>query len=71
MEQYANGKWQQIPWPFSTVRPMTITASSTGDLWGIGDIIHQKGCAPALVTEVDQGVFLHRQQGNWSDQVLP
>lgn len=70
LEQYANGQWEQVAWPFSMVRLQTIAAVSGSELWGVGNISHQEGCALAG-TDVEQGVFLHFQQGQWSEQVLP
>jgi hypothetical protein len=71
IEQYNHGQWEQASWPFSTVMPQALAAGSGNELWGVGDIAHQEGCAPAMVTNVDQGVFLHFQLGHWSEQVLP
>jgi hypothetical protein len=71
MEEYTNSQWQQVSWPFSTVFPHSMIALPGAEVQGVGNIYHQEGCAPLLVTTVDQGVFLHFQQGHWSDQVLP
>jgi hypothetical protein len=71
VEQYANGQWQQATWPFSTVFPQAIVTGSVGELWGVGDIVHEEGCAPLGVAEVEQGVFLQLQQGHWTEEVLP
>jgi hypothetical protein len=71
LEQYANGKWQQVSWPFSTAAPGTIVTTSDGDVWGVGDTDHREGCGPALVALVAQGVFFHLHQGHWTEQVLP
>jgi len=71
LEEYSNGQWQQVGWPYSNVEPIVIAAGSGTELWGIGDINHQEGCAPAAVSALEQGVLLHFQQGHWSEQVLP
>ena len=71
LEQYVNGQWQQVAWPFSTVTPLAIVKGSGSELWGVGDIVHEEGCAPLGVAEVEQGVFLQLQQGHWTEQVLP
>jgi hypothetical protein len=71
LEQYAGGAWQHVAWLFANVDPVAIATSSFAALWGIGDISHQEGCAPALVTDVNQGVLLHLQQGQWNEQILP
>lgn len=71
IEQYSGGQWQQVAWPYSNVAPDGLAAGSSGELWGIGDIGHQEGCAPALVTAIGQGVFLHEQHESWTEDVLP
>ncbi len=73
LEQYAHGHWKQITWPFPTVTPEALAAAtaSGSELWGVGNILHQEGCGPALVTDIFQGAFLHFQQGQWSEQMLP
>jgi hypothetical protein len=70
IEQYAGGQWRQVTWPFADVLPERIVAVSSNELWGIGDIGHQEGCAPAAVFVLWQGVFLHSQQGRWSQDIL-
>jgi len=50
---------------------MRLVAVSPGELWGIGNIGHQEGCAPAAVLVMRQGVFLHLQRGNWAEDILP
>lgn len=70
IEQYAQGQWEELAWPFATVEPQALAAGTANELWGVGNIAHQEGCAPAAVTNIDQGVFLHFQQGHWSEQVL-
>jgi hypothetical protein len=70
IERYAAGRWQQVAWPFGDVQPLRLAAGASGELWGIGDIIHQEGCPPALVTDISQAVFLYYQQGSWSREVL-
>jgi hypothetical protein len=72
LEQYSHGAWQEVAWPFSTVVPMAMMpVSRSADVRGVGDIEHQEGCAPAMVTDVEQGMFLQFQQGHWTEQVLP
>lgn len=71
LEQYANGRWSQVAWPYANVELDTLSADGSGDLWGIGDIPHVEGCAPGLVTAVPQGVFVRLSHGRWSRQVLP
>lgn len=71
VEQYANGQWSQVAWPYADSLPNSISVDGSGDLWGIGDIAHQKGCPPLMTTYIMQGVFFHMIQGSWSRQVLP
>ncbi len=71
MEQYANGQWSRVTWPYADSFPLSINADGSGELWGIGDIAHQQGCPPLMTTSIMQGVFLHLTQGSWSRQVLP
>lgn len=47
------------------------SADSVCDLWGVGDIAHQEGCAPMMVTAIPQGVFFHETAAGWSQQTLP
>lgn len=68
--QYDNGQWNQVAWPYPDLLPVSLAADGSGDLWGVGDIGHQRGCAPALVTSIAQGVFFHMAAGSWSKQVL-
>ena len=60
--QYANGQWRQVTWPYTDVIPSRLVPDSSGELWGVGDIGHQKGCPPLLTTDVQQGAFLHMTQ---------
>jgi hypothetical protein len=71
VEEYANGDWQQVTWPFSDAFPAALAAPSSTELWGVGDIEHQLGCGSAHVWEVEQGVLLHFEQGRWTEQILP
>ena len=71
LEAYSNGQWQQVVWPDSHVKPVAIRVGSGSELWAIGDIRHQEGCGPGLVSNVEQGVLLHFDQGRWTEQVLP
>lgn len=71
VEQYADGRWSQVAWPYPDAQPNILAADGSGDLWGVGDILHQRGCAPAHVTAIAQGVFFHQTGGRWSRQVLP
>lgn len=67
----ASGQWRQVAWPYAEVLPLRIIPGASGELWGVGAIFHQQGCGPAHVTFIEQGVFLHAQQGRWSRVVLP
>lgn len=71
IEQYADGRWSQVAWPYPDAQPNILAADGSGGLWGVGDIQHQEGCAPAMVTAISQGVFFHQTGGRWSRQVLP
>ena len=72
LEQYAGGQWSAVPWRFPDALPTRIMSDGSGDLWGVGDIAHQEGCAPAMVTAIQQGVFFHQTAAaSWSQQVLP
>jgi hypothetical protein len=73
LEQYSGGAWQQVDWPFSTVDPLVFRpVSGTGsELWGVGDIIHSEGCPNLAGQVVYQGVFLHFEREQWTEQVLP
>jgi hypothetical protein len=73
LEQYAQGQWKQIAWPFPTVTPEALApASASGsELWGVGNIFHPEGCGPGPGADIYQGAFLHFQQGQWSEQLLP
>ncbi len=68
--QYANGQWRQVAWPYADSAPSRLIPDSSGDLWGVGDIGHQRGCPPMLTTLIQQGVLLHYHQGRWSRVVL-
>lgn len=71
IEMYAKGQWQPVTWPFGDVQPQRLALATPGELWGIGDLAHQEGCAPAAVVNLAQGVFFHAQQGTWTREVLP
>jgi hypothetical protein len=69
---YDHGQWRKAPWPYPDTEPLRLFPDATGgDIWGIGAIAHQKGCPPTFTTYIQQGVFLHYQQGRWSRVVLP
>ena len=69
--QDAAGHWSQIAWPYQDSIPFALAVSDANDVWGAADIFHQLGCAPAMVTETLQGVFLHEVNGQWTRQMLP
>jgi hypothetical protein len=71
LEQYANGRWSQLDWPYAEMAPTVLGADGSGSLWGIGDISHTRGCAPLLVTATPQGAFLHVVHGRWTRELLP
>jgi hypothetical protein len=66
---YAGGQWRNVSWPYPDTLPERLFPDASGELWGIGDIGHRVGCAH--ITGIQQGVFLHYQQGRWSRDVLP
>lgn len=68
---YSGGHWQRVAWPLPGHQPDSLTATGNGDIWGIGDIDHANGCAPAAVLITEQGVFYHYTQGQWHETVLP
>ncbi len=69
--QETDSHWSPVAWPYQDMVPTTLAPSARGELWGIGDINHVRGCAPSLVIAVPQGVFLHEVNGTWTRQVLP
>lgn len=69
--QDAHGHWSQVAWPYQDMTPLALAPGALGEVWGIGDINHVRGCAPALVIDIPQGVFLHEVHGTWTRQVLP
>jgi hypothetical protein len=69
--QDADNHWSQVAWPYQDMIPTAVAPGAPGEVWGIGDINHVRGCAPTLVTAVPQGVFLHEVNGKWTRQVLP
>lgn len=68
---YGGGQWQHVPWPYPQQVPSVVVMTGNGDLWGVGDINHLEGCAPAHVTGIEQGVFYHYTQGQWAETILP
>jgi hypothetical protein len=68
---YAGGQWRKVAWPYPDTQPLRLFPDASSDIWGIGDIDHQEGCPPLFTTSIQQGVFLHYQQGRWSSEVLP
>jgi hypothetical protein len=72
LEQYANGQWSAVAWPFADALPTRIMTDGSGDLRGVGNIGHQEGCPPLMTTDIAQGVFFHQSAaGGWSQQILP
>lgn len=71
LAEYANGQWRRVAWPYGDIVPLRIIPGSSGELWGLGNIVHMEGCGSAHITAIQQGVFLHYQQGNWGKDVLP
>ena len=69
--QYSAGKWTTVPWPYTGARPLAMASGAPGEVWGVGDNLYQEGCPPGLTYEAEQGMFLHYQQGTWSQTVLP
>lgn len=71
MWQDANGQWSQVSWPYSDIVPDTLFPGGGSEVWGMANIIHTLGCAPAQVAFIPQGVFLHKIDGLWIRQDLP
>jgi hypothetical protein len=71
LHRLADGTWKRtmIPYHNETVGELFFTSSS--DIWAVGAIPYQQGCAPALVRELDQGSILHWNNGQWSQIVEP
>lgn len=62
--------WNPITWPYPNVRVDAFTAPPPAETWGVGAIEHIdfcKGNEPIL----DQGVLVHFQNNQWSEDVLP
>ncbi len=68
--QYASGKWTNVAWPYAEGGPLRVVPGASGEMWGVGDILHQEGCPPGLYQEAAQGMFLHYQHGTWSQTLL-
>ena len=72
-----NGHWQATAIPFPPgsgnlpLFPHTVVPLADGDVWVVGDLSHQRGCAPAKVTDISQGAILHLHNGHWSAVVEP
>lgn len=76
MARYVNGNWQEIPYPFSIPSTANVfvgglAQAAPGEFWAAGTREYLRGCAPALVTDVSFGSFLHYANGSWSKQDLP
>lgn len=72
--QYASGTWHTISLPFDDVDPVALAAvpgSSSKELVGVGNILHQEGCPPMNTGAAAQGVFLDFAAGSWTRDVLP
>ncbi|WIG60683.1 MAG: hypothetical protein OJF49_003431 [Ktedonobacterales bacterium] len=70
--QYRGGQWSQFPWPYPDDEYLRAIASvAPGEVWAIANIVHTRGCAPAAVTGLGQGVILHYVNGVWSQTILP
>jgi hypothetical protein len=72
-----NGQWQtqMIPNP-TTDHNQQFTAGkviplANGDLWVVGDILHQRGCPPVETSELGQGVILQQHAGQWNSTIEP
>ncbi|HKD73976.1 MAG TPA: hypothetical protein VKB76_00720 [Ktedonobacterales bacterium] len=71
LHRLADGTWKRTAIPYHNERVGELIFTSSGDIWAVGAISYQQGCAPALVRELDQGTILHWNNGQWSQIVEP
>lgn len=67
----SSSQWQRVSWPYSGQELDRIIGTASGDLYGIGDIAHQRGCPPLATGVVDQGIFYHYTEDQWHETILP
>lgn len=72
-----NGQWQSQTLPNPSTDPLLpfqageVVPLANGDIWVMGDILHQRNCGPLEVTGIAQGVILQEHNGQWTQTIEP
>ncbi len=71
VRRLSDGSWKRMAISYPHVWIGELIFTSASDLWAVGGIPYQQGCAPAAVTELDQGTLLHWNGSQWSQTTEP